>query len=270
MDEKELPSDQHDEDRRLILEIARKYFNDREVKLSAVPSPGKVSIAMFATHNEGTSVFLKLSSLEKGEEGAKEFSKEQWCLKTAALHSIPSPNVLVMGAFENRAFLILSRILGTSVSLVDRPRVWQTLGRYARTFHQFQSDAQSCLTIPGDFSWINYVNYNLNSLEDPHDRLHVLQVYSTSELDAISNSFRKLRELSLRIGLCHGDLSLRNCLIDTETREVFLFDWDAQNFKLCLITIFSQQISIANQTSEIFSLGMVLLMRRNRFESRLK
>ena len=163
-----------------------------------------------------------------------EYEKEAWCLAQAKAAGIPSPMVLDVGVLDDYAYMVQTFVPGTHGKAWpgDRIILWQTLGQYARLIHQtpvtgFGNQLQDPLRCIFSNShvptWRNFVEYNVQSLR-PDDALMELGIYSRMEQPAIRQRFVSLRDHDFCFGLSHGDLALRNLLVD-DCGKITLLDW---------------------------------------------
>jgi aminoglycoside phosphotransferase (APT) family kinase protein len=72
------------------------------------------------------------------------------------------------------------------------------------------------------------VEYNLGEL-DATDPLLRMGVYSSKQQDRLRKTLTELREIPMRFGLSHGDLSIRNLLLPAGESPV-LIDWGSASF----------------------------------------
>ncbi|GAE29545.1 phosphotransferase [Alkalihalobacillus hemicellulosilyticus] len=170
-----------------------------------------------------------------------DFSKEKWCIEQAAVVGIPGPEVLSIGIVDETAYMIQTFISGDNGldSTVPRFDIWRQLGEYARLIHSIQvkgygenlidpvnGEFQSPSHEGSDGSWQGYVQYNINSLTES-DRLIELGVMTQMESQRVRNLFENLKKKSFRFGLNHGDLSLKNTIVN-KANQVILLDWNAE------------------------------------------
>jgi len=72
-------------------------------------------------------------------------------------------------------------------------------------------------------SWFEHLNYNIESLNG-NDELIKLKVMTQSESRVIRAIFEDLKRKAFNFGLNHGDLSLKNVIVD-DSGKVSLLDW---------------------------------------------
>jgi aminoglycoside phosphotransferase (APT) family kinase protein len=169
------------------------------------------------------------------------FIKEKWCIEQAAAVGIPGPEVLSIGIVDETAYMIQTFIDGNNGldSTVPRSVIWRQLGEYARHIHSIQvkgygdnlidpvhGEFQSPSHAGSDGSWQGYVQYNINSLTES-DRLIELGVITQMESQRVRKLFENLKKETFRFGLNHGDLSIKNTIVN-QANQVILLDWNAE------------------------------------------
>lgn len=169
------------------------------------------------------------------------FIKEKWCIEQAAAVGVPGPEVLSIGIVDDTAYMIQAFIEGDNGvdSTVPKPDIWRKLGEYAKLIHSIQvkgyggdlidplhSEFQSPSHAGSDGSWQGYVQYNINSLTE-HDPLIELGVITPIESQRVRKRFEHLKSEPFRFGLNHGDISLKNTIIN-QANQVILLDWNAE------------------------------------------
>ncbi|WP_307544566.1 phosphotransferase family protein [Paenibacillus sp. V4I5] len=121
-------------------------------------------------------------------------------------------------------------------STVLKSDVWRQLGEYAKLIHSIQvkgfgenlidpnnGEFQSPSHAGSDGSWQGYVQYNINSLTE-YDRFINLGVITQMESQRVRKLFENLKKEPFRFGLNHGDISLKNTIVNQEG-QVILLDW---------------------------------------------
>ncbi|MBW5447150.1 phosphotransferase [Cohnella sp. CFH 77786] len=169
------------------------------------------------------------------------FIKEKWCIEQAAAVGIPGPEVLSIGMVDETAYMIQAFVEGDNGldSTLPKSDVWRKLGEYARLIHSIQvkgyggnlidpvhGEFRSPSHAGSDGSWHGYVQYNINSLTD-NDRLIELGVITQKESRRVRELFENLKREPFRFGLDHGDLSIKNAIVN-QANQVILLDWNAE------------------------------------------
>ncbi|XEC95974.1 aminoglycoside phosphotransferase family protein [Paenibacillus tarimensis] len=166
------------------------------------------------------------------------YMKEKWCIEQAAAVGIPGPEVLSIGIVDETAYMIQAFVDGDNGldSMVPKSDVWRQLGKYARLIHSIQvkgygenlidpvhGEFHSPSHAGSDGSWLGYVQYNINSLTE-YDRLIELGVITQMKSQKVRKLFENLKKGTFRFGLNHGDISLKNTIVN-QTGQVILLDW---------------------------------------------
>jgi aminoglycoside phosphotransferase (APT) family kinase protein len=211
---------------KLVSTVSSKFLNNPQIRVVPILRRGSVN-KVFIVETTGTKLVVRLSD---NTESLEEYKKEAWCIDKAAVLSVPVATVLDVGVIEQQAYMIQSYVEGVEGrdSLFPRSHIWRQLGKYARLIHSIRVAGfglkLSGLT-QGDSrkSWLQYLNYNIESL-DEHDELVKLKVLTPPQSKIIRGIFEGLKGHSFEFGLNHGDLSLKNVIVN-EFGNVHLIDW---------------------------------------------
>ena len=169
------------------------------------------------------------------------FVKEKWCIEQAAAVGIPGPEVLSVDIVDEMAYMIQVFIDGSCGldSKLPRSVIWKRLGEYAKLIHSIQvkgfgenlidpvdGEFQSPAHPGSDGSWKGYVQYNIDCLtaDDPFIKFGVM---SQMESRRVKKLFENLKEEEFHFGLNHGDISLKNTIVNKDN-HVILLDWNAE------------------------------------------
>jgi aminoglycoside phosphotransferase (APT) family kinase protein len=214
------------EDAQLAARITSSLLNEPLVEVTPLIGKGSVN-KVFIVEAVDHKVVVRMSDRA---EALEEYTKEAWCIERAAARGVPVPSVMSVGRCEGIAYIIQSYIAGDEGrdSPAPKPGIWRELGKYAKLIHSIgvrgfglklseitQGDARQ--------SWARYLKYNIESLteDDPLIRLKVL---TRPQSEVIKAVFADLKGREFTFGLNHGDISLKNTIVDTRGR-VSLLDW---------------------------------------------
>ena len=210
----------------LASRIATGLLDEPLVEVTPLIGRGSVN-KVFIVETVNQKVVVRMS--DRGE-AFDEYTKEAWCIERAAARGVPAPSVMSVGRCGGSAYIVQSHVEGDEgrVSPVPKLYVWRELGKYAKLIHSIrvpgfglrlseitQADARK--------SWLRYLEYNIESLtgDDPLIRLKVL---TRPQSRVIRRVFANLRGREFTFGLNHGDISLKNTVVDGSGR-VSLLDW---------------------------------------------
>lgn len=217
-----------------IQSIMSNHFHENIVSIHQITNKGIVN-DVFIVKLSNIEVVVRMNSDLKALE---TFQKEKWCIEKAAVTGIPGPRVLAVGSIQDAAYMIENLLPGENGQDCPAHAVvqWTTLGKYAKLIHSITTSGYGeILTSPanGEFhaplhpgfdgTWTGYVNYNINSLTED-DRLIKLGILDIASSHQVRELFCELLLKEFQFGLIHGDLSLKNLLID-DINSIFLLDW---------------------------------------------
>ena len=199
-----------------------------EPPVGVTPLLGKGSVnKVFVVETSTRKVVVRMS--DRG--GAfDEYTKEAWCIEHAAARGVPVPSVIGVGRREGHSYIVLTYIDGDEgrESAAPRPGIWRELGKYAKLIHSIRVPGfglRLSEMTRGDAreSWLRHLEYNIESLNGD-DPLIELQVLTRPQTKLARDVFAGLRGREFTFGLNHGDISLKNTVVDARGR-VSLLDW---------------------------------------------
>lgn len=218
----------HLEDIQVASRITSGLLNEPVVDVTPLVNKGSVN-KVFIVEAASQKVVIRLSS----EDAALgEYEKEAWCIKQAAARGVPVPSVVGVGRCEGYAYIVQSHISGDDgrVSRAPKLGIWRELGKYAKLIHSIsvsgigvtlseitQGDARK--------SWLQYLESNIESLTNDGP-LITHKVLTPHQSKYVRSVFAGLRGREFKFGLNHGDISLKNAIIDKHG-TITLIDWGA-------------------------------------------
>jgi Ser/Thr protein kinase RdoA (MazF antagonist) len=213
-------------DIQLALRITSGFLNEPLVEVTPLVGKGRVN-RVFVVEAVKHRVVIRMSDRD---EALDEYTKEAWCIQHAAARGVSVPSVISVGRCEGNAYIIQSYIAGDDGRDSPAPKlgIWRELGKYARLIHAigvpgFGLRLSEITRGDARKSWLQYLEYNIESLTE-NDPLIKLKVLTQLQSKLIRDVFADLRGREFTFGLNHGDLSLKNTIVDKRGR-VTLLDW---------------------------------------------
>ena len=213
-------------DLQLASRITSDLLNEPPVEVTPLVGKGRVN-RVFIVEAVNLKVVLRIS--DRGE-ALDEYTKEAWCIQQAAARGVSVPSVISVGRCEGNAYIIQSYIAGDDGRDSRTPNlgIWRELGKYAKLIHSigvpgFGLKLSDITRGDAQRSWLRYLEHNIESLTE-NDPLIKLKVLTQLQSKLIRNVFADLRRREFRFGLNHGDISLKNTIVDKRGR-VHLLDW---------------------------------------------
>lgn len=207
-----------------VSEISEKILGEKVTVIRKIETFGDVNVVYFVETDNNKYVF-RLNN----DRGFDEFLKEKWCMEQATRVGIPTTSVLKMGDHGGISYMIQPYIESVNGSeYPDKEKIWNSLGIYAKKCHGVAVNGWGETLfdpVNGKFkdSWERYVNYNIESL-NPNDKLIEMGLFNIQQSEKLKEVFLKVLNMKFNFGLCHGDISEKNSIIDKESK-VWLIDW---------------------------------------------
>jgi aminoglycoside phosphotransferase (APT) family kinase protein len=213
-------------DIQLASRVTSSLLNEPLVEVTPLVGKGSVN-KVFIVEGVNHKVVIRMSDRS---EALDEYTKEAWCIEHAAARGVLVPSVISVGRCEGNAYIIQSFIAGDEGRDSPAPKlgIWRELGKYAKLIHSigvpgFGLRLSEITRGDARKSWLRYLEYNIESLTE-NDLLIELKVLTQLQSKRIKDVFANLRGREFTFGLNHGDISLKNTIVDMRDR-VNLLDW---------------------------------------------
>ncbi len=228
--------------RRIARQIVRKHFGTPASRI-VYRSSGRTNYVFAINHVEGQFIIR----ISPDPERIDAFLKERWVTEEVRKAGVPSTEVLAVGNdVSAEPYMITRRTTGTEASHhPKRNRIIQEIGRFASMINSIQTTA-----FGANFDWskngVKHNTWGAYLKEEFHidERIeffakHRMLPHTTIEtlIKAIDGS----RNEEIKPALNHGDLRLKNVIVDDDGEIAAILDWEE-----CISTIAPQwELSIA-------------------------
>ena len=193
---------------------------------------------------------INIIKLRKGLRVYDEFLKEKFCCEQAEKVGILTAKVFCVDQYNDGSFIIQSYIDGLNGSLCpDKYElIWTSLGKYAKllhsvnvkgygfnmkdydngVFHNYSIDVKDYTDVSDYFynsfnpTLKSHIEYNINCINQ-EDEFIKMGIYPPENINKIREAFMSLLDINFELGLIHGDMSLKNTIINND--KVFLIDF---------------------------------------------
>ena len=222
--------------RQLATEIVEKHFGKPPRRIVYKRS-GRTNFVFAINHVEGQ--FVVRISPEPARFEA--FRKELWVTKKVREAGVPSPEVLAVGNdVGSEPYMISRRVTGAEATHhPQRDRIIHEMGNYARLLHSIPTK-----NFGSNFDWTSngekqrtWTDYLENELE-VEKRLRLFtdhKILSQGDAKKVRRIIDDTRALRIKPHLNHGDLRLKNVIVDEDGEIAAIVDWEE-----CLSTIAPQ------------------------------
>lgn len=174
-------------------------------------------------------------------ERIEAFRKELWATQKAREAGVPSSEVLEVDSdADSEPYMISRRVTGAEATHhPQRERIIHEMGRYARLINSIHTKH-----FGSNFDWTNngdknrtWTNYLENEL-DYESRLELLskhKILADREVKRLRRIIEQSKALRIKPCLNHGDLRLKNVIVDEDGEIAAIVDWEE-----CVSTIAPQ------------------------------
>ena len=219
----------HTNDRRdpkiaAVGEILKEALHEPATTIVPIPEQGNVNAAYFADTRSGNFVVR----VRFDREEMRQFEREKRCADLIRADHDWTPAVVAIGRHGNHCFSVQERVQGTVASnyqgnLLD---VWEQVGRYSRYFHSIKTPGYlfDLFTEAPDPTGIWCQQY-FNGLGRSEDAKLVRQgLISEADFERGLIALEPLKQLKFEPTLAHGNLTLKNIIVDT-AGKAHIIDW---------------------------------------------
>jgi aminoglycoside phosphotransferase (APT) family kinase protein len=194
------------------------------------------------------------------------FMKEQWATNQARSFSIPVPEILEVGnSIIPMPYMISKKIAGdTAVHHPDRLKILHELGKWASVIHHIPTKGYGKMfdwshnSLSKNDSWKNYLVEELKARE----RLELLfktNMITSAMRRRLNDELNKILNWKGRTCLQHGDLRLKNVMVNEKGTITAIIDWEeciSSIGSLWDISIALHDLSIDGQQQFLEGYGM--------------
>lgn len=166
-------------------------------------------------------------------EKLQTFMKEQWAVTQARKHGVPTPEILEVGNdVAGLPYMISRKVLGRpGHTCRDRMEGLRALARHAATLNAIRTHDYGHIFdwSPNKLSrretWNEYLDEDLKVL----DRIAIFRrtgVLLPPNLKKLRREVEKMRAWKIRPTLNHGDIRLKNVMLDEKGKIRAILDWE--------------------------------------------
>ena len=204
---------------------------------------GKTNFVFVVNHVEGQFVVR----LTPEKERIEAFRKELWASKKVREAGVPSPEVLFVGNDTgSEPYMITRRVTGSEATdHSKRGHIVHEMGRYAQIINSiptenFGGNFDWNTDAPKKRTWSEYIDEELE-FDRKLKLLGDQKILSKQDVLKLRQIIDDTRTTHINPSLNHGDLRLKNIIVDEDGEIAAIVDWDE-----CISTIAPQwELSIA-------------------------
>ncbi len=212
----------------MAADLIEHHFSKRPKQI--IPLYGGLSNFVFEVKTSEGLLVLRLSE-QAGQMNL--FLKEQWAVAKAKEKGVPVPDILEVGQDSaSLPYMISRKIDGTSpLQHKERKSIIEEMGRYLVLIHKVPTSGYgetydwSQNTLSKKNTWQSYLHEEYNAGE----RIKILkqhQMLNTKQANRLTAIVRQMETWNKKPCLQHGDMRLKNLLVDRSGKISAIIDWD--------------------------------------------
>ena len=211
--------------------IARKIVQDhfrKDAGRIAHKPTGLTNFVFAINHAEGQFVIR----ISPEPNRLKVYQKELWATRRVRVLGIPTPEVLKVGTVESgEPYMISRRVSGTEATHhPKRLSIIREVGSYAKEInsiqtHNFGHSFDWLDSPPQPVGWSDYLVNEWNA-EERLTFLEEREFISKDGIEQLRSIIEDAKSMNVRPTLSHGDLRLKNVIVDEDAEITSIIDWE--------------------------------------------
>lgn len=214
--------------RQLASTVTKSFFGREPTRIVYKPS-GLTNYVFAINHVEGQFVIR----LSPDPERIDAFKKELWTTQEVRKIGVPTPEVLAVGnTIVSTPYMISRRVSGTEATHhPKRLEIIREMGRYASLINSIRTTG-----FGNNFDWHNRKQLKRFSWPDYldqewllADRFRILEeqkMLSSRQIKVLRGILDEAKKLKESSALNHGDLRLKNVIVDEDGEITAIVDWE--------------------------------------------
>lgn len=214
--------------KRMARRIITHHFGNPPKRVKHLQS-GLSNFVFMVTHSEGD--FVVRISPEPARLNA--FIKEQWAMAKARNVGVPTPEILEVGnEIVPSPYMVSRRVIGKEASFhPKRLEILREMGKYAALINSIPTSGfgstfdWSSNRLSRNESWGEFLDKELD-LEARLRSLEKRRMLPASQIKKLRSILKRAAGSTAKPRLTHGDIRLKNVLVDEDGRITAILDWE--------------------------------------------
>ncbi|HEX6192908.1 MAG TPA: aminoglycoside phosphotransferase family protein [Chitinophagaceae bacterium] len=212
----------------LVRQLMKHHFGRKKLQISVLS--GGITNFVYSVKSGKEELVVRLG---RNPDKINFFLKEQWAVARALEKGIPVPEILEVGnSIIPMPYMIMKKINGEEASdHLDRSLIINEMGRYASIIHTIPTHdyghsfdwSQNILS--RNINWKDYL-YDELQFEERMDFLKSNRLLTTKTFGKLKSLIHIIEQWKGKPCLHHGDLRLKNILVDKKGKIVSIIDWE--------------------------------------------
>jgi aminoglycoside phosphotransferase (APT) family kinase protein len=214
--------------RNMARQIITHHFGNKPKRVAHLTS-GLSNFVFMVTHGEGD--FVVRISPDAGRLNA--FIKEQWAMVKAREVGVPTPEILEVGnEVVPSPYMVSRRVIGNEATFHPKRReIIREMGKYAALINSVPTSGfgstfdWSSNQLSRNETWKEYLDKELN-LDGRLRALEKRRMLKPAQIKKLRSILKNAGRSSSRPALTHGDIRLKNVIVDEEGQISAVIDWE--------------------------------------------
>lgn len=214
------------------LDIAKVIITNlyKEQPLALTPiMKGEVNKVILVRLSNNKEIILRMN---KTPNYLSKYENEAWAMKEAKKKGIPVPDVIKLGKYKNYAYTIHSKVPGNSAENYtgNKSNIWKQVGQYTKLINSIETKGigeraeHNFEDKDSSIKWKDYIVEKLNEIL-PAVNLIEKGLSSEDQLNKAISRLQELKNWKFTPNLSHGNLEMKNIIIDEEGNITGIIDW---------------------------------------------
>lgn len=214
-----------------VKRLAGELFSEPVFCINPITKGGVNKV--FAVKTQKMNLIVRI---HKDQSNIEEYQKEKLCMEKVSKLGVPVPKVIELGnQIIPYAYMIYEYIEGISADEYqgDKLKIWRQIGKYAVLINSMKTYGYGY-----NFEFKNKQKQNKNSYEKwkiyIDEKINGLlkcklfiehKVIERKDIPKIKNKLESIKRWRFEPKLNHGNLSLKNTVVDKSGKVVAILDW---------------------------------------------
>jgi aminoglycoside phosphotransferase (APT) family kinase protein len=192
--------------------------------------PAGLTNFVFEAHCKGDKYIVRIAD---ERDKLNDFTKEQWAVEKAKEKKVPVAEILEVGSeIIGVPYMLQQKLDGEeAANHPERLKILLELGKYAKIIHSIQTNNYgevfdwSKNRLSKNSKWINYLHEEWKVPE----RIKMLEkskLLSKEKIGKLNAAIKKMEKWNLKPSLNHGDLRLKNVIVNKKGKIIAIIDWE--------------------------------------------
>lgn len=208
--------------------VVQHYFGKRPDSVTQLH--GGLANYVFEVKLPGQELVVRMSN----KPGRLQFFlKEQWAVRKAREHKVPVPEILEVGnELDGYPYMILEKVSGQSaLEGCDRLRTLRALAGYTRTINSIPTNGfghvfdWSTNRLSSNETWSAFLSDEYQ-LQARLAQFRKQKIFTPQNSRKFESAVKKLQRLQFKPALNHGDIRLKNVILDEKGEIKAIIDWE--------------------------------------------